>query len=60
MIKFNCKTIVFSSSATIYGKSKKFLEENDPLNQINPYGNTKHTMETLLRDVYKAIQIIGE
>ena len=54
MIKFNCKTIVFSSSATIYGKSKKNLfEENDPLNPINPYGNTKHAMEILLRDVYK-------
>ena len=53
MKKFNCKTIVSSSSATIYGKSNKYLiEENDPLNPINPYGNTKLTMELLLKDIY--------
>ena len=53
MEKFNCQTIVFSSSATIYGKSNKnLIEENDPLNPINPYGNTKYAMELLLKDVY--------
>ena len=52
MKTFNCKTIVFSSSATIYGKSNKNLKENDPLNPINPYGNTKLAMEILLKDIY--------
>ena len=53
MQTFNCKTIVFSSSATIYGKSNKdSFKENDPLNPINPYGNTKLAMESLLKDIY--------
>ena len=53
MQTFDCKTIVFSSSATIYGKSNKdSFKENDPLNPINPYGNTKLAMETLLKDIY--------
>ena len=42
MSKFDCKTIIFSSSATIYGKSKKeFLSEDLPINPCNPYGETK-------------------
>ena len=52
MKTFNCKTIVFSSSGSIYGKSNKNLKENDPLNPINPYGNTKLAMEILLKDIY--------
>ena len=55
MEKFNCKTIVFSSSATIYGQSNKnLIEENDPNNPINPYGNTKLAMEILLKDIYNS------
>ena len=55
METFNCKTIVFSSSATIYGQSdKNLIEENDPHNPINPYGNTKLAMEILLKDIYNS------
>ena len=55
MKKFNCQTIIFSSSAAIYGKSNKdFFEENDSLNPINPYGNTKFAMELILKDIYNS------
>ncbi len=50
-----CKTIVFSSSATIYGKSlKNKISETSELAPINPYGNNKVAIETLLNDVYKS------
>ena len=36
----NCKTIVFSSSATIYGNSKKqLIDENSEIKPINSYGS---------------------
>lgn len=38
----NCKTIVFSSSATVYGNtSEKLISETSKINPINPYGSTK-------------------
>ncbi len=53
MTKFDCKLIVFSSSATIYGfPSKVPIEENSLINPINPYGQTKATIENLLRDTF--------
>ena len=55
MEQFNCKNIVFSSSATVYKKStsnRPFVED-DICIQINPYGNTKLTIEWILNDVYK-------
>jgi len=51
----NCKTIVFSSSATIYGLSnKKSIKENSLIKPINPYGNTKATIEQILCDLYNS------
>ena len=46
-----CKRIVFSSSATVYGEPK-FLPytEDHPLEAMNPYGQTKLTVEHMLRD----------
>ena len=42
MNRYNCKTIVFSSSATIYGISDdKPILETANINPINPYGTTK-------------------
>ena len=51
----NCKTLIFSSSATIYScPENKLIDENFPIKPINPYGHTKSCIETLLEDVYKS------
>ena len=61
MEKYNCKNIVFSSSATVYkAKSNKLLNENDICEPINPYGNTKLTIEKILNDIYKSEPLNGE
>ena len=55
MCEFNCKTIVFSSSATVYGDPKFVpIKENAPLNATNPYGRTKLFIENYLNDIYMA------
>ena len=55
MDKYNCQTLVFSSSATVYeNKVNNLLSENSPVNPINPYGYTKSTVEFILKDVFKA------
>ena len=53
MKEFNCKKIVFSSSATVYGKPKSLpIKEDFPLSTTNPYGTTKLMIEGILRDLY--------
>ncbi len=53
MKKYNCKKIVFSSSATVYGVPKTVpIKEDFPLSTTNPYGSTKLMIENILRDVY--------
>lgn len=53
MKKHNCKKIVFSSSATVYGNPKTVpIKEDFPLSTTNPYGSTKLMIEQILRDVY--------
>ena len=53
MKKYNCKRIVFSSSATVYGTPKTVpIKEDFPLSTTNPYGSTKLMIEQILRDVY--------
>lgn len=55
MSEFNCKKIVFSSSATVYGKPKKLpIKEDFPLSTTNPYGTTKLMIEGILKDLYKS------
>jgi UDP-glucose 4-epimerase len=47
-----CRTIVFSSSATVYGIPDQVpIPETAPLRPINPYGQTKAAVEQLLADV---------
>ena len=54
MKEFNCKKIVFSSSATVYGNPKSNpIKESFPVgNTINPYGTSKYMMERILEDLY--------
>ena len=55
MNEFNCKKIVFSSSATVYGKPKSLpIKEDFPLSTTNPYGTTKLYIEGILKDLYVA------
>jgi len=53
MEKFGCKKIIFSSSATVYGKAEVMpLNENSPIGVTNPYGRTKLVIEDMLKDIY--------
>ena len=53
MREFDCKRLVFSSSATVYGVATEVpLKEEMPLGATNPYGRTKYFIEEILRDVY--------
>lgn len=47
------RTIVFSSSATVYGEPQTLpIPEDHPLSATNPYGRTKLVIEDMLRDLY--------
>ena len=49
------KTLVFSSSATVYGQPQQLpLTEDHPLSATNPYGQTKLVIENMLRDLYRS------
>ncbi len=53
MRKNGVKHIVFSSSATVYGKPKEVpIREDFPLSVTNPYGRTKLMIEEIFRDIY--------
>jgi UDP-glucose 4-epimerase len=46
------KTLVFSSSATVYGEPQYLpIDENHPTSATNPYGRSKLHIEEILRDV---------
>ena len=53
MQKNNCKKIVFSSSATVYGDPHTTpIKEDFPLSATNPYGRSKLFIEEILRDLF--------
>ena len=54
MREFDCKKIVFSSSATVYGnpKSCPIDESFDVGATTNPYGTSKYMIERILEDLY--------
>jgi UDP-glucose 4-epimerase len=55
MQNHNVKTLVFSSSATVYGDPHALpITENFPLSPTNPYGQTKLMSEQILRDLEKS------
>jgi UDP-glucose 4-epimerase len=52
MTEFNVKTIVFSSSATVYdAPGDRQIREDFPLKPTNPYGQSKFMVEQVLRDL---------
>lgn len=53
MDKYNCRQLIFSSSATVYGEPQYLpLDEKHSLSTTNPYGSTKLMIEDILRDLY--------
>ncbi|KAJ3134229.1 hypothetical protein HK101_004374 [Irineochytrium annulatum] len=65
MKEFNCKKIVFSSSATVYKPADENLAnpgpiiEDSPLGPINPYGRSKLFVEEVIRDVCASDDNLG-
>ena len=54
MLEADVKTIVFSSSATVYGEPATVpIMEDFPLSATNPYGESKLMIEKILRDLAK-------
>lgn len=52
MEEFECYTLAFSSSATVYGSPKSCpIKEDFPLSTTNPYGTTKLFIERILTDL---------
>ena len=55
MDSLNVRTLVFSSSATVYGEPQRLpLTEDHPLSATNPYGRSKLMVEEVLRDLQSA------
>ena len=49
------RTLVFSSSATVYGDPIRLpITEDHPLSATNPYGRTKLMIEEILRDLHRS------
>lgn len=56
--KHGVKNVILSSSAGVYGNPVKVpIEEDDPKNPLNPYGETKYIMERILEDYDSAYGI---
>lgn len=55
MARHGCKSIVFSSSATVYGDPASVpIKEDFPRHATNPYGSTKLMIEDILTDICKS------
>lgn len=51
MKEYNVTNLVFSSSATVYGRAETMpIEEHFPTSATNPYGRTKLFIEEILKD----------
>jgi len=55
MAETGVRTLVFSSSATVYGDPHSVpIHENYPLSVTNPYGRSKLMVEEILRDLIRS------
>ena len=55
MRRANVKTLIFSSSATVYGDPASVpIREDFPRSATNPYGRSKLMIEDILADLYRA------
>jgi UDP-glucose 4-epimerase len=55
MAEAGIRTLVFSSSATVYGEPARLpVTEDSPLSATNPYGRSKLMVEDILRDAAAA------
>lgn len=55
MISHDCRRLVFSSTAAVYGLSNKpLITEEEPTVPINPYGRSKLMLEQVMWDYNKA------
>ena len=55
MLENGVKNFIFSSSAAVYGEPETTpITESHPLNPVNPYGQTKFFIETVLQDYQRA------
>jgi UDP-glucose 4-epimerase len=55
MARHGVKSVVFSSSCTVYGDPASVpIREDFPVSAVNPYGMTKLTIERILHDLHRA------
>lgn len=55
MLEMGIERFIFSSTAAVYGIPEKIpVDEETPMNPINPYGSSKMMVERILQDVYYA------
>lgn len=60
MLKNGCKNFIFSSSAAVYGQPEYLpVDENHPVNPINPYGSSKRMVEIIMGDYHRAFGLNG-
>lgn len=58
MNRYNCKNIIFSSSASVYGTNNKGVNEKNKIgiNITNPYSKSKYFIEEILNDMYTSYE----
>lgn len=55
MLKYQVKTILFSSSCAVFGTPVQLpLTEDHPFDPVSPYGRTKYMMELIIKDMTQA------